>query len=393
VNRLYFDLQNGISGDMAVSALLSFDNDFDYLKKRLKEIDVKEYKLKYWKEKRNGILGSRFSVIVSNKTLPGRSFSDIKKLIDKSKLEKNEKILSKKIFSNIASAEASVHGVDVEKVHFHEVGAVDSIVDIISFSILYTKHNIKEAFSSYVHLGNGTTMCMHGLMPIPAPATLEILKDLPVVGTNKNYELTTPTGASIIKSVVKEFGNIPHGIIKNSGIGFGSKANDLNALRIIQLSDIDEISKEQSNIVIVAEVTIDDSTPEEVSFLQEQLFLDDALDVFITPIYMKKNRPAFNITIICNPKDFNKCSDTVLLKSSSFGLRYQYNYRKVVDREIKNIKTPFGGIKVKIGYYNGKIIKVSPEYEDCKKASEKENLPFRKIYDEVVKVSHEVLDY
>jgi len=399
LSNLYFDLQNGISGDMAVAALLDLDNDLSFLNTNLKKLKVKGFQVNFWKEKRNGLSGSRFSVKTSYQENP-RTYREIKSIIKKSNLNQTEKELSLSIFTVLAQAEAKVHQVDLEKVHFHEIGAIDSLVDIVSFALLYTKHGFTEAHASPVHLGTGTTKSMHGVLPVPAPATLEILHGIPVVGTDIKSELTTPTGAAIVKTVVKRFGAFPLSIIKRVGSGFGSRKDETpNVLRVIEILPVSgEYPSDNSRgidlqgktlvlpeLVVVMEVTIDDSTPEEVSYLQEKLFKSGALEVYISPVSMKKNRSAWNIGVILNQEHLNQCAHTILTESSSFGLRYHYCFRKTLTRKIIKVNTIYGAIKVKAGFFEGKVIKVSPEYEDCRKSALKAKVPIRSVFNEAVK--------
>jgi len=403
LSDIYFYLQNGISGDMAVAALLDLSNDFTFLQANLKKLGVEGYKINFWKEKRDGITGSRFSVEIEHQKNT-RTYTEIKSIIKKSDLNYKEKELSLSIFKVLAEAEAKVHNVNTEEVHFHEVGAIDSLVDIVSFSILYTKHNFTKAYASPVHLGSGSTKSMHGILPVPAPATLEILRGIPVKGTDILFEITTPTGAAIVKTIIKKFGTLPLSVIKRAGNGFGSRKDENpNILRVFEIipitgqylseKDIDVNQRGNSvienifppDVVVVMEVTIDDSTPEEISYLQEKLFLNGALEVFISPVYMKKNRSAWNISLILQPENLNRCSGTILMESSSFGLRYHYCFRKTLKREFHTVNTVYGDIKVKAGFLDDRIVKVSPEYEDCRKAAMKAKVPIRYVYQETLK--------
>lgn len=391
MDSLYYDLQNGISGDMAVAALLSLDDDLDYIREKLAKLNLSGYEIDYKRVQRNGVWGRTFNISSRNER-EARSYRDIKTIIEESGLRSGEKTLSHNIFENLARAESRIHGVPLEEVHFHEMGAIDSIIDTVSFSILHEKHRWEKVLSSYISLGSGKTKSMHGTIPVPAPATLEILKGLPVVGTVHPYELTTPTGASIVKTVVKEFGPLPKCIIKNIGLGFGKrKQPGFNGLRVFEFEPIVEEPLPSSHTVTVIDVTIDDSTPEEIAFLQEEILSQGALDVYVTPIFMKKNRPAFNLSIVTRPEDFEKCSKTILLRSSSFGMRYQYYFRKTLERRIEKVETEYGNIAVKIGYLNGKVVKVSPEYEDCRRASLANNIPIREIFEKAKRSAKEKL--
>jgi uncharacterized protein (TIGR00299 family) protein len=397
MSNLFFDLQNGISGDMAVAALLSLKenegkNLMKFIREKLRTLPLTGYDILSHREERFGLWGNTFSVRVGEKEKKLRDFRQIKDLILRSGLDKREKNLATAIFKTLAQAEAKVHSVDVEEVHFHEIGAVDSIVDIVSFSVLFLKLAMTKSFATTIALGHGSTFGLHGPLPIPAPATLEILKGLPVYGTTKNYELITPTGAAILKNVVSQFGPLPKGIIKGIGLGYGSrKSEGSNALRVLAFDELNDEAGTSSDAVVVVDVTIDDSTPEEIAFLQEELFAVGALEVYVTPVYMKKNRPGFNITVINKPDRFDQIVDTILIKSSSFGLRYNYYSRKYLDREIKKVETQYGPVRIKVGMLGGRVVKRSPEYDDCRKAAQKHDLPIREVFDEAIKRAEEHL--
>lgn len=412
MSNLFFDLHNGISGDMAVAAMLSLSEyktetinpvepgnkattpSIEFLKKKLDLLPLQGFELSCRDERREGILGKRFEVILKNKNQEARNYYTIKELIKKSALTDEEKNLSIKIFNILAEAEAKVHGTEIEDVHFHEIGAVDSIIDIVSFSVIFTDLNPEKVYASFVPLGSGKTRGMHGSLPLPAPATLEILKGLPVYGTGKTGEITTPTGAAILKAVVDSYEPMPPGIIRFVGTGFGKrKKNGINAIRVLEFAEISDKTSPSTDLsytsslfkdlIAVIETTIDDSTPEEVAFILETLLSEGALDVFITPCFMKKNRPGFNLTVLSKPEDMNRLADTILLNSSTFGLRYQFYYRKYLERRIEKVRTEFGPISVKLGIFNGRVVKASPEYEDCRRAALKNNLPIRTIFEKV----------
>jgi len=394
---LYFDQQNGVSGDMAVSALLDLEDNFDILRKRLALLKLDGFEIDRIHERRNGIPGVRFRVIVDKKERVSRNFEDIDALITKSGLNSSEKDLAIGIFKKIAAAESRIHGVSPEKVHFHEVGAVDSIVDIVGFSILFIKRNVKNCHASPFHLGSGQVASMHGKLPVPAPATLEIIKGLPVSGTDKRYELTTPTGAAILSTVVKRFGPLPLCTIQKTGTGFGLRSGDgINALRVYEISEDKPAcpygTPYGAQTVAIIETTIDDSTPEEIAFVQEKLLKEGALDVFITPVIMKKSRPGFNITVISGPSEVSSFNSILFRHSSTFGIRYHYANRDILEREIKKINTDFGEISVKLGYLNDRLIRISPEYEDCAAAARKHHTTLKSVYDRVMETAYRQFD-
>jgi hypothetical protein len=223
---------------------------------------------------------------------------------------------------------------------------------------------------------------MHGEIPVPAPATLEILKGIPVRGTGKPFELTTPTGAAILRTAVSRFGPLPLGRIRATGLGFGHRENDsFNGLRVLALDPILEPEGGEEGSVAVIEVTIDDSTPEEMGFLHELLLSEGAKDVWTAPIQMKKNRPGFNVTVLCDPGDLERFTRLLLRHSSSFGLRYTVQERVCLERRMEEVRTAYGPITVKIGMHGDEMLKAVPEYEDCRAAALQYQVPIRQVFD------------
>ena len=398
MSRLYFDLQNGISGDMAVAALLGLETGergapaeaaFEGLRVKLATIDLGGYRTAHAIERRSGIAGHRFTVEVDEGRQKHRTYSDIRRLLHASGLAAGEKDLALDIFEELARAESLVHGVPAGDVHFHEIGAVDSIVDIAGFAILYRGRGVETAAASPIHLGTGKTESMHGTIPVPAPATLEIVKGLPVAGTDAPYELTTPTGAAIVKTTVSRFGPLPRCVIRGVGMGFGKrKSPGINALRIYEYDEIAKDALPADQLVAVIESSIDDSTPEEIGYLTEELFGSGALDVTVTPVQMKKNRPGFTVAAVSAPERLDACARAMLERSSTFGLRYQYFYRKTLDRTLVKVETRFGPISVKVGSLGGTVLKAAPEYEECKTAARVFDVPLREVFREAMAAFH-----
>lgn len=392
MSNLYLDLHSGASGDMLVACLLGFDDDIDYLNKRLESIGVKNYRIKYYKEERHGIIGNRFEVITEEEP-HHRTYRDIISLIENSSLSNEEKELSKNIFRIIGEAEAKIHGVELDEVHFHEIGLIDSIIDIIGFSILINKFRFKRVYCSPVPLGSGTGNSLHGRIPLPSPATVEILKGVPVYGMNIRNELTTPTGAGIIKAIVDDFGPLPPSVIHRISCSFGKRQTpEPNLLRGYIIEEYSSISIQPEETVAQIECTIDDSTPEEMGYLQKKLFDEGALDVYFVPVLMKKNRPGWNIAVISNPESCEKIADLLLSESTSFGIRFSILPRKTIPRKTIKVNTELGEINVKIGFVPNKTVKISPEYEDCKRIAGKTGLPLREVMFVARKAAEEKLN-
>jgi len=367
VKILYIDCFAGISGDMFVGALLDLGLDFNFLKKELKKLGLKGYSLKVLKENRHHVSGTRFVVNLA-KQEHGRNLNDIISLIRSSRLSPYVKDRSINIFKLLGCAEAEAHGTSIDKVHFHEVGAVDSIIDIVSAVIGIEKLKIQDVYASYVKLGNG--VLSH--MPLPAPAVVQLLEGVPLVGVDRNVEMVTPTGAVLLKEFVNKFGPIPEMKIEKTGYGIGSRNdNDLpNALRLYLADKIDIaqiFSKDGSkncyaDSIYVLETNIDDMNPERYGFLMDELFKKGAIDVFWTSVQMKKNRPGVLVTVLSPKEKLDIIAEAIFRITTTFGIRYYETKRKILKREIEKV----GGKKIKIGSYNGKIYTISPEYEDWK---------------------------
>ncbi|TYB30766.1 MAG: nickel pincer cofactor biosynthesis protein LarC [Candidatus Mcinerneyibacterium aminivorans] len=422
-NILYFDCISGISGDMTIGALLDLGIDKDYLIKELSKLNIDGYKLKVEKNKKNGITGTDFKVILEHKYTHDehnhseehnhnhghsheseknhdnkhsnnhshnhdhhndhehRNLNDITNLIKSSTLNKNVKNLSLKMFQYVAEAEAKVHDTDISEIHFHEVGALDSIIDIVGTAILIDKLNPDKIYFSQLHVGTGFVECAHGTIPVPAPATVEILKGIPVYSSGIRSELVTPTGAAIAKTLADDFISLPQMEIDEIGYGIAKKDLEItNVLRVIK-------GKKKHKNLIMLETNIDDMNPEIYSYLYDKLFEAGALDVYLTNIMMKKNRPAVKINVLTTSNKIEDIEDILYEETTTLGIRKYNIERTTLKREIKKIDTEYGKIKIKIAYRDGKILKYAPEYEDCKRIAENEGVPIKEVYDIVREIS------
>lgn len=375
----YFDCFSGISGDMTVGALIDLGLDADYLKKELKKLNLKNYAIKIKKIKKNGIASTKFDV-TSKEKKEHRNLNDINKMINNSSLSKNVKELSKKIFLRLAKAESKVHGIDINKIHFHEIGAVDSIIDIVGAAIGIEKLAIEKVFASKLPFCSGFIKTAHGKLPNPAPATAELIKNVPVYHSDIEKELVTPTGAAIITALAENF-TMPLMKIKKVGYGAGTlNLKQPNVLRVFigQQNNYDEDS---TNVI---ETNIDDMNPEHCDYVMQRLFDNGALDVFLTNIQMKKNRPAIKLSVITPINRTDKLVGIIFDETTTFGVRIYETKRKKLIVENREIKTRYGKIKVKIGKLNGNIKTISPEYNSCRKIAEKNKIPLKKVYEESV---------
>lgn len=379
----YFDCYSGISGDMILGALIDLGVDPKKIRKALATLDLKGYKLQTSKVQRGFISGTKAQVKVEkarHSQQKARKYSDIKKLLANSDLSSTSKKNAQEVFKRIAQVEAAVHKTTVEKIHFHEVGAVDSIVDIVGGVVAIESLKLDKVYASPLNVGEGFVQCDHGCLPVPAPATLKLLKGVPVFSNGIKKELTTPTGAAMIGFFADHFGSLPAMKIIDDGYGAGDHIipEMPNMLRVV----LGEIDAEPDEELVMIESNIDDMNPEFYESAMDSLFKAGALDVFLTPIVMKKSRPANKISILCNVKTLPVMTEILFQETSSFGVRFYRVSRSVLQREMETVKTSFGPVPVKIGSLNGEIIQISPEYEACRKISLKKKIPVKYVFEE-----------
>ena len=379
----YFDCCSGISGDMILGALVDLGVNINDIRKALKSIRIGGYKLEAKKVKRKGLSCTQIKIKLENKKnhQNHRSFSKIKKLIRESELPQKIKKNSIKIFERIAKVESDIHSSPLEKIHFHEVGGVDSIIDIVGGVWAIESLKLDKIYSSPLNVGEGFVDCSHGRLPVPAPATLKLLKGIPVFSSGVKTELATPTGVAMISFYAEKFQSMPAMTISEDGGGAGSRniSSIPNLLRIF----IGEISSNEGNELFMIETNIDDMNPEIFGVVMEQLFSVGALDVYFTSIMMKKNRPATKISVLAEKKNRERLSKILLTETSSFGIRVYSVDRMALDREVKKLKTPYGSVNIKIGRLDGKIVQAAPEFDNCNKISRNKKRPVKIIYDEI----------
>jgi hypothetical protein len=375
---IYFDCFAGISGDMAVGALLDCGVPTEVLQEGLTGLDLGGYKIQVDRTTRNAIGANTFRVEVEHNP-PHRHWPDIREILSKSRLKKAVKDMALAIFTTLAEAEAKVHNSEIEQVHFHEVGAVDSIIDIVGFAICLDHLEIKRVISSPLPMGSGMVSCAHGLLPLPAPAVCEILEGVPVYGVELQQELVTPTGAAIIKTVADSFGPFPSMTIARVGYGQGSHVlsdQRPNLLRVILGTD-NEVSEAQEVEVIAC--NLDDWSPEGFPMLTEKLFKMGVLDVVLKPIQMKKGRPGFQLEVICRPGLGWEARRCILSETTAIGLRYRTEKRWTLPRQTGMVETDLGRVAVKqVETPTGLVL--YPEYEDCRRLAIEKNLPLKEIY-------------
>lgn len=383
---LYYDCFSGISGDMNLAALIDLGVPEHFLKEELNKLNLPGYELKVSTDQRSGISGTKVSVETepSETDKHHRNLADIEEIINSSALNDNVKKSSVNMFRKLADAEAKVHEKDINEIHFHEVGAVDSIVDIVGAAICFDYLNPDKIYCSAVELGGGMVKCAHGILPVPAPATAEILKGIPVKSGNQDFEATTPTGAVILACNVDEFTSMVHFITQKTGYGIGHKQSEVpNILRIFK--GIEE-PKEKKTLHTIFECNIDDMSPETMGYVMDRLFDAGADDVFVTPVIMKKSRNAAKLNVLCKDYIKDRVERILINETTTFGFRSFPVDKMELKRDFKKLNTKYGQVTIKRGYYNDEIIKQKPEYEDCVKLAREHHIPLRIIYSEIEKL-------
>lgn len=369
----YFDCFSGISGNMIIGALIDAGLSLNFLKKELKKINISNYHLKVSDVKKGIISAKYFEVVCKDNKIKDVSLKNVLKIIKESKLEEDIKKNAEKIYLKLASAEAKVHKEKIENIHFHEVGAIDTVIDIVGTLVGIKKLGIKEIYSSPLNLGKGQVECSHGILPVPAPATLEILKNIPVYCSNEDMELTTPTGAAIISTISHKFCDIS--LMRVEKIGYGAGSYNLsipNVLRIL-IGEKEENYDEEK--IVLLETNIDDMNPEIYEYVIERLLEEGALDVYLTQILMKKTRPAILLSVICEEKEMNRILNVIFSETTTLGVRINNIKRVKLNRKLSELKTEFGRVKIKTTDRGLKL-----EYEDCKKIAKGRKIPLREVY-------------
>lgn len=382
----YFDCFSGISGDMTLGALVDLGISAGWLEDRLKEaLGLDGFSIRAHGVERGGISGKKVDVIVSDAGV--RDYTAIRALIENSRLSQFAAEKSLAMFQKIAGAEAAIHGVPEDDVHFHELGGMDAIVDVVGTAICMERMGFRSVAASRVAVGSGMVECAHGRLPVPAPATLSILTGIPVYGTDIVSELVTPTGAAILATFAQSFEPVPDMVV--TGIGYGAGSRDLprqpNMLRIIT----GHPETASSDYVEIVETSIDDMNPEVFGYLADRLFDAGALDVCLFPVYMKKGRPGTFLQVLCHRAILPVISRMILTETSAAGLRHHSVGRRVLERKAVFVSTPYGRVQAKeIRTPDGKR-RIAPEFEECKRIALSMNLPIREVYELVMRHAEE----
>jgi uncharacterized protein (TIGR00299 family) protein len=443
VRILYYDCFSGISGDMNLGALIDLGVPKEYLINELLKLNVSGYKIEVSEDNRKGITGTKVKVRLESEEHEHhehgyhehehhhghnheenhhehghhhhsdyhihdhnhkhnhsndhhhehRNLKAVEDIIDNSSLSDRVKKLSKKMFLKVAEAEAKIHGKPLMEVHFHEVGALDSIVDIIGSAICLDYLNVDRIMAASVELGGGFVKCAHGLFPVPAPATAEILKGVPVKLGAVPFETTTPTGAAILAATVNEFTNKKEFAISKVAYGIGHRDTEIPNVLRVYLGEINEgfaageaaveTSDKAYEKAYMIECNIDDMNPELYDYVMEKSFMIGAMDVFMTPIIMKKGRPAIKLSVLCNESIEAQITETLLRETTTLGVRKYLVEKTMLAREFSKVTTNYGEVRVKNSILNGEKIKCKPEYDDCRNIAKEKNVPLNEVYEEV----------
>ena len=375
----YFDCFAGISGDMALGALVDAGASLGDLTEELYKLDLQGYHVEAMKIVKRGISATSLGVVVDEQHRE-RGFAQIRRIIEASELSDAVKARSVAIFRRLGEAEAKIHGKDIEEIHFHEVGAVDAIVDIVGVCICLDLLGIDRACASPIPTFHGSVKMAHGTLPLPAPATVELLKGAPWRELGIEGEIVTPTGAAILAELADSYGPMPAMRVESIGYGAGKKDFGIpNVLRVMVGQAVEESGEVEE--VAVMETNIDDMSPQVYDVVMDRLFAAGALDVYLTPIQMKKNRPAVLVSVICAPEDTGRMSDILFEETSTIGIRIDRRSRTCLPREFVTVETRFGSIRVKVARKGGEVVNAQPEYDDCKAAAAAHAVPVKLVRD------------
>lgn len=378
---------------MILGALMDAGLPLDVLKNELAKLDLDHYELQVEKVTKKGLGGSQAKVLIDNHHHHHhRHLHHIEEIIDQSDLGDPVKTKSLAIFRRLAEAEAKVHRTTIDAIHFHEVGAVDAIIDVVGAVAGLAALGIEKIYCSALHVGTGTVECAHGTLPVPAPATAELIRGKPVYSTGVEGELLTPTGAAILTTLASEFGPMPAMTLETTGYGAGSAEVSIpNLLRIAIGNEAKEVKGLESERVAVIETSIDDMNPQIYDYLIEKMLQMGVMDVFLVPLHMKKNRPGTLLTVLCGMEMMDQIADFLITETTTIGLRWRIDNRMKARREIRTVKTPYGDIRFKVAKNGNRTVNVSPEYDDCKRVAMEKNVPLKDVLEAVRSTATEAI--
>jgi pyridinium-3,5-bisthiocarboxylic acid mononucleotide nickel chelatase len=387
----YFDCFSGISGDMTLGALVDAGCALEHLRAELRGLQLPGWELTAEKVWKNGMAATYVKVVTEDQS-KHRSLSTILEILEKSQLASTVRERAAAIFRRLGEAEARVHDVPLEKIHFHEVGAVDAIVDIVGACIGFEFLGIEKFACSALNVGGGTVKMAHGVLPVPAPATANLLQGKPTYSNGVQRELVTPTGAAIVTTLCDSFG--PQPAMSVSAIGYGAGTTDLegqpNVLRIMVGEGVGVRKEGEKSAqpglavpldeeIAVVEANLDDMNPQIYGYFLEKALGAGALDVYTTPVQMKKNRPGTLLTVLCKPQDTDALMSLIFAETTTFGVRTYRAQRRVLPREWVNVGTEFGEVRIKVSRVNARILHVAPEFEDCRKLAAEKDVPLQRV--------------
>lgn len=381
----YFDCFSGASGDMILGALIDAGLSLRQLKEELKKLEIPTISLKTKRVLRGGLFGTQVIVEGKGEKKTHRTLKELRRIIDQSGLKPSIKEKTKNILERIASVEARIHRKPKEEVHFHEIGGLDSLVDIVGAIWGVEQLQIQKVYVSPVNVGSGFVRCEHGILPVPAPATLALMEGKPVYSSGVERELLTPTGAALLTFLGSEFGNIPR--MRVEKVGYGAGKDDLphpNLLRLM-IGTLEGLSKDER--VMIIETNIDDMNPQFYEYLMEKLLAMGALEVFLTPLIMKKNRPATLLTVLSSAERRSSIVDFLMKETTTLGVRWREEARSCAEREIISLETKYGPVRFKLAKWKEDRVNLSPEYEDCKRLALAQKVPLKEIYEEAKKAA------
>lgn len=382
MRTLYFDCFAGASGNMILGGLVALGVDREDLLRQLRSIAPVGFEIEFATVDRSGI-----SAVHANVSVPDekdhRHLSDVEKIIDDSAVSEIVKQRSKAIFRCLAEAEARVHGIEIDRVHFHEVGAMDAIIDIVGACIGFEMLGIEHFVCSKIHVGSGFVEMAHGKFPVPPPAVTELLHGIPFYSTEIEGELATPTGVAIVSTLCDEYGQIPEITVERIGYGAGSRQYEKfpNAIRLMLGESADAAASAGIDRLVLLETNIDDLSPQILGYVMDRAFELGALDCWFTPIQMKKNRPAVMVSVLCESDKRSALTDLIYTETSTLGIRIREVERECLAREIVRVETDFGGIDVKIGKLNGRVVNAMPEYDQVRRVALENKVAFRIVRD------------
>lgn len=385
----YLDCFSGVSGDMLLGAFVGAGVEWSAIEEQIQSLGVAGVGGRTERVKRAGLMATRVVIVVPPQP-PPRHYAEIVRLLQAAPLSARVKQQALAIFERLGRTEAALHGCPLEKVHFHELGAVDTLADIVGSCVAMELLGIEELHCSPLNLGSGTVRCEHGLLPVPAPATAALLQGIPVYSSGVEAELVTPTGAAILSTLAKGFGPLP--AMRIEAIGYGAGARDLegapNVLRVLVGAPLaadaapERIPERIEERLWMLEANLDDMNPQFCGFFAERAFAAGALDVFFAPVQMKKNRPGILLSVLCRPDERETLLDLFFQETTTLGVRSYEVFRRALEREWVSVATSYGEVRVKVSRRNGQVVNFSPEYEDCRRLAVETAAPLKRIVEE-----------